>query len=190
MRRLWPRVTLCALFALGGTTGCCARFSSALPEPSDLVGTWRAYYEEHEFERRGCLSEVTGIETLTLRADGTYQQVYEDGKGYVYVSSWSRWFLESSKGSLVLHLEGGRFYPLGIDGAERLASGQLSYHSDDDGRGNSLDLDGSEVILNVVGSYQAPGGRFLDYPPVCDLDSPVIVTFHLVAPDSISTTPP
>jgi hypothetical protein len=180
--RIWPQITMCGSLVLGIAVSC-AGFSHTPLGPSDLAGTWRAHYEEDQFERCGCLSVVTGVETLVLRADGTYQQVYEDGRRYVYAGPWSAWYLEEVPGGVTLHLEGGRFFPLGVGGAERLASGQLSYHSDDDGRGNPLDLDGSEVILNVVGSARASSGRYLEYPPVCDLDSPVIVTFYLVTPD-------
>jgi hypothetical protein len=49
----------------------------------DLVGIWEAHY-----------ADADGIDTLTLRADGTYQQVYKDANGYVYKSSWNKWYLE------------------------------------------------------------------------------------------------
>ncbi|NIQ82575.1 MAG: hypothetical protein GTN93_31755 [Anaerolineae bacterium] len=164
---------------------CCGRWVASYGlEASDLVGTWSADYEA-SFGRR-CWYRMTGVETLTLRADGTYQQIYDDGRGYVYVSPWNRWRLEEDRGASILHLEGGRFYPLGKEWAEALAERSWQYHSDDDGRGQPLDLDGTEVILHV---RSRSGERSLEYPPVCDLDAPVIVNFRLVASPAATSTP-
>ncbi|NIN94247.1 MAG: hypothetical protein GTO49_04500, partial [Anaerolineae bacterium] len=176
--RSWFQFTLSVLVA-ATTASCCGGWLASYDlEASDLVGTWSADYEV-SFGRR-CWYRMTGVETLTLRADGTYQQLYDDGRGYVYVSPWNRWRLEEEedRGASILHLEGGRFYPLGKEWAEALAERSWQYHSDDDGRGQPLDLDGTEVILHV---RSRSGQRCLEYPPVCDLDAPVIVNFRLVA---------
>ena len=167
---------MCIVVALS-IAACWAGLNFPRLEASDLVGTWRADYDEDYFGRR-CWYTVTGVETVSLRTDGTYQQVYDDGRGYVYTSPWNSWYLEDRKGSAILHLEGGRFYPLGTEFAEALADGSSHYHSDDDGTGKPLDLDATEVILHV---RTKSGQRSLEYPPVCDLDSPAIVNFYLVA---------
>jgi len=173
---IWPQMTLCVLLALSAAGCSCAGITRYAFDASDLVGTWRADYAGC-FEKR-CWYLMTGFETLMLRPDGTYQQIYDDGKGYVYTSPWAKWYVEDRKGSAVLHLEGGRFYPLGIGFAEALADGSWYYRSDDDGRGYPLHLDGTEVILHV---RTRSAERSLDYPPVCDPDVPVIVKFYLVA---------
>ncbi len=151
-------------------------------EPSDLVGTWRAVYDVHEYDR-ACWFLVTGVETLTLRADGTYQQVYNDGQGYTYTSPWNKWHFNGR----TLHLEGGRFYPLGIEDAEKLANGQLYYYSDDDGTGRPLELDSTTGV--ILHAWPSHGGEIiLQYPPVCDLDAPLYVEFHLVASPALTST--
>jgi hypothetical protein len=164
---------------------CCAGISFGGLDASDLVGTWTAEYAELDF--RGC-GDATGVETLTLRGDGTYQQAYHDRNGYVYVSPWNKWYMEDERGTSVIHLEGGRFYPLGVQFAEALAHGRAHYHSDDDGRGNPLDLDGTQVIVYAYASSGVPGGLYLEYPPVCDPDSPTIVHFYLTATPSPDST--
>lgn len=174
----------CCVVALSTMRWSCVGWTSDRLDASDLVGTWRAQYDELDF--RGC-GDARGVETLTLRGDGTYHQAYHDRNGYVYASPWNSWYLQDETGTSVVHLEGGRFYPLGIQFAEALARGQAHYHSDDDGRGNPLDLDGTRVILYAYTSSGVPGGVYLEYPPVCDPDSPTIVHFYLPAtptPDS------
>lgn len=176
--RSWFQVTLSVLVA-ATIVSCCGRWLASYDlEASDLVGTWSADYEA-AFGKR-CWYRMTGVETLTLRADGTYQQVYDDGRGYVYVSPWNRWHLKDDRGASILHLEEGRFYPLGIEWAEALAERSWQYHADDDGRGQPLDLDGTEAILFVRASAQRPGGVYFLYPPVCAPDVPVYVEFHRV----------
>jgi len=59
-------------------------------QESDLVGTWQA---QHYF---GVVTE-----TLILRADHTYQQIYENDRAdYYYTSSWEQWYLESRASAL------------------------------------------------------------------------------------------
>jgi len=71
-----------------------------LPETfqiSDLNGMWRAEYG-------------AATDTLILREDRTYKQVYvRHSDGYSFESSWNRWWLERRpSGGLYLHLEGMR----------------------------------------------------------------------------------
>jgi hypothetical protein len=188
--RAWLLTMICVLFTLSTAGGCrSGTDSSDSAEDAVLVGTWKAEYDEREFHRRGCFAAVTGVETLILRADGTYQQIYDDGEGYVYTSPWNEWYQRDNR----VHLDGGRFYPLGIEDAEKLADGRMSWHTDDDGTGHPLDLDNTTgITLQVTRHWYVLEGErevTLDYPPVCDLDSPVIVEFHRVD-TSVSPTAP
>lgn len=133
------------------------------PEASDLVGTWKAVYRDIGFEH------ASGIETLVLRSDGTYQQTYQDGRGYAYTSPWYEWWLDESS---IVHLDRGRFYLNGIVEAEMLAEGDalITYPE--------VTLDGTEIILYVWRDANAPGGLVLEHLPVGDGDSPDIVQFY------------
>jgi hypothetical protein len=186
MARVWLRMILCVLVASSAAACCCAVPSPARSGVSNLTGIWRAEYDEREFRMGGCIDIPTGVETLTLRADGTYQQVYDDGKGYVHTSTWNNWYQDDSGGRAVLHLEGGRFYPLGIKRAESLSRGPWVYTDENGyGWGRSLELNSTEVVLFVTHHWYILKDEHevtLDYPLVCDPDSPVYVTFYLVAP--------
>ena len=75
----------------------------------DLVGTWEARYMEW------------GVDELTLRADGTFKQIYKDRnvKDYVFETPWSEWWVERfPDGRVRLHLQGARYYKVGINVAE------------------------------------------------------------------------
>ncbi len=180
--RTWLQMVMCVLIGLSAAACCCCLPNpNPPPETSDLVGTWRADYDEYfRGHSWSCYGRATGVETLTLRADGTYQQVYDNGKGYAYTSSWNEWRQQYNR----IHLAGGRFYALGIEDATKLASGQLIWHTDDDGTGHPLDLDSTTgITLHVTPRWYVFTNErevTLDYPPVCDLDSPVIVEFHRV----------
>ena len=91
-------LTAPACFAIGESEGennqC-----PALPldfERSDLVGAWVAEYG-------------AALDTLILREDGKYQQVYERyTDGFNFTIGWNEWWLESGdSGILYLHLEKG-----------------------------------------------------------------------------------
>ena len=76
----------------------------------DLVATWQATYG------RG------SVDSITLRDDGTFRQIYSDPAdgGYRYETPWNRWWLEHGPDDLVrLHLEGARYYVDGIETGER-----------------------------------------------------------------------
>jgi hypothetical protein len=127
----------------------CSPVPDAFQE-SDLVGTWQAWY----FPRA-----VT--DTLTLREDGAYRQVYEDDlANYYYTSPWNRWYVEHrSTGTLYLHLEGMR-YCLGTDEICRRdggGGGTHPYH--DPCESITIRNMGNEVILVVQGSegFRYPG---------------------------------
>jgi len=72
-----------------------------LPETfteADLIGTWVASYFLHDKD------------TLIIRANGTYKQIYNDpDSGLQYESDWQEWWIEHRpSGFLRLHLEGMR----------------------------------------------------------------------------------
>jgi hypothetical protein len=76
---------------------------------SDLVGVWEVRYFGG------------GVDRLTIRADGTFKQVYRGTirKDYVWETPWNEWWLECfSDGRVRLHLRGARFYSYGISVAE------------------------------------------------------------------------
>lgn len=85
-----------------------------LPPPagfqdSDLAGTWQTQYGR-------------SVDTLTLSADGTFKQVYQDPTAgdYVYESPSKEWTVERfPDGRVWLHLPGARYYLGGIKMAER-----------------------------------------------------------------------
>lgn len=84
---------------------------------ADLVGTWK-------------LSLPGGsVDHLILRADGTFQQIYQDGaqRDYLFESPRSPWWTERrSDGSLRLHLKGARYYLDETETAERNGRGRCS----------------------------------------------------------------
>jgi hypothetical protein len=165
-----------AWVALSVLAICCAGSTGPALDSAELEDVWVADYDRRDFEQSGCFAIPTGTETITLRADGTYQQTYEDEYGYVFTSTWNNWYLGYSAGRHVIHLEGGRFYPLGIEDAEALAEGRLIY-TNYGVWGDPLQLDGTEVVLYVGFNSHASREMYLYYPPVCDLDSPVTVEF-------------
>jgi hypothetical protein len=98
------------------TFGCCfygipfGYSNGYIPPPSPfnetvLVGTWQAKYGS------------TNIDTITLKADGAYQQVFQAPEiNYYYESPWNEWHVEySQSGKPKLHLEGMRFYAAGVE---------------------------------------------------------------------------
>ena len=67
-------------------------------QESDLIGTWKAEYGGGD------------IDTLILRNDGTFKQIYNDPlSNYSFESEWLHWWIEPRKsGYLRLHMEGMR----------------------------------------------------------------------------------
>jgi hypothetical protein len=80
---------------------------------ADLVGTWQAEY-----------SGGAEIDTLTINADGTFQQVFRTNQGDYYESPWNKWWVEKRpSGCIYLHLEGMRYYAADNEKAEDMARG-------------------------------------------------------------------
>jgi hypothetical protein len=65
-------------------------------QESDLIGTWVASYWSHD------------TDTLIIREDGTYKQIYNDpDSSFHYESDWQEWWTEPRpSGYLRLHLKG------------------------------------------------------------------------------------
>jgi hypothetical protein len=119
-------------------------------EETDLIGTWQSRYHT---------GSVT--DTLILRGDGTYQQIYDDQlANYYYTSPWNRWYVEHrSSGGLYLHLE-GMHYCLSTDEICRReggGGGDWSYY--DRCEGQTIWTMGDEVILAItgIGDSRFPG---------------------------------
>lgn len=76
-------------------------------EVKDLVGTW-------------CRRSHRGIETLIIREDMTFRQIYLERSGYVYDTPWSHWEIERlPQGGTRVHLYGARWFYMGGGYAER-----------------------------------------------------------------------
>jgi hypothetical protein len=125
---------------------------------SDLVGTWQAEYAGGK-----------AIDTITLKADGTYQQVYIEWDGYFYGSPWNNWYLEyRDSGWIYVHLEGMRYYVDSTWFAETggrwptttpgvVGEPKLFYDPGEERLIEMLD----KVILRVAGFDSAPRGIVL-----------------------------
>ncbi len=115
--------------------------------PENLVGTWQATYGP------------TRIDTLTIKADGTYQQVFTTSGGeigdYHWESGWNKWRLEKRpSGCVYIHFEGLRFYESSIEFAEGIASGTVTWLFWDPCEDRVFEMH-SEVILRVEEYQQA-----------------------------------
>jgi hypothetical protein len=91
---------------------CGTKFAAppASLQQSDLAGTWEADYLG------------PGVDTLIIREDGTFKQIYHSTKAedYTYETSWNEWSLEPFRdGRVWLHLPGARYYIDGIGFAEQ-----------------------------------------------------------------------
>ena len=151
---------------------------------SDLVGIWRAEYGVYQ-NYGWDWAKTTGFETLILRADGMYRQIYDDGKGHVREEPWKKWWVyRFADGRVGLWLDGGCFFPMDIDvrfsPLTSSCGGVIYYSTNDDGTGHPLNLweYGAGVLLYVQVPVDNPGEVHLRYPPVYDPDTPIVVTFR------------
>jgi hypothetical protein len=92
-------------------SGCMADYSDppSVLQQTDLAGTWEARYTKRE------------VDTLILKPDGTFKQVYQDKStdDYTYQTTWNQWWIEHfSDGRVRIHLIGARYYKDGIRIAE------------------------------------------------------------------------
>jgi hypothetical protein len=92
------------ILALIGSA-CTSTISNPTSEflKKDIIATWEANYGK-------------GItDTLVIRSDGTYKQLYEDlNTGYKFETEWNHWKIKRfSDGRVWLYLDGGRYYVSG-----------------------------------------------------------------------------
>ena len=159
------------------STSCQSRFI-ATSEPiteRDLTGIWQArYHDVWAYDSKiGEMAKVTGTETLTLRPDGTYRQVYDDGYGSIKSVDGHRWYLDESN---VIHLVDGMWPQLGPEMSalfeEQMYPGVYSR------LGKDYRLDTGEVYIPV---NSLGGGRIeMSHLPTGDPDSSFVVWFHRV----------
>lgn len=127
MKRRWFRAILLSLGLIAFAMACCygafyyieksiEKFEKSKNPPmaleeSDLVGTWKADYD-HYYDG--------GIDTLILKANGTFKQIYENrSRDYIFETPWNKWWLERlPDGRVRIHLKGARYYLHGIREAE------------------------------------------------------------------------
>jgi hypothetical protein len=104
MRTVKYLITIAAIIAALSACANDFRNPPAHIQMPDLVGIWKAEY-------------APGVsDTLTLKSDGTFRQVFEDSrKKYVFDSGWQKWSLEQTpEGIIRLHVQGGQYYLEGI----------------------------------------------------------------------------
>lgn len=149
-------------------TGCLSNLV-ATSEPfsaDDLFGVWQAPYDTS-------LPFVTipSTETLTLRADGTYTQVFARGTaGMVDVVEGQRWYLDEVN---IIHLVGGMWPQLGPERSRLFAKGMIvGVYST---RNKDLPYDASESYLLV--SSIGNGRLEMHHLPTGDPDSPDVIWF-------------
>ncbi|MCB9117804.1 MAG: hypothetical protein M9936_20955 [Caldilinea sp.] len=83
-------------------------------ELSQVIGVWQANYREF-LNPDSPSSRISGVETLTIHADGTYSQLFESAE-YNYSSPMNRWSLILNEGDGVkLQMEGLRYFANGLD---------------------------------------------------------------------------
>lgn len=124
MKRIWWFNVVLLLFLLSVVAVCtvCVVYTpsnireimESQPPPAtfqetDLVGTWEGHY-----------GSPWGTDRLIIRENGTFRQIYINEKGYIYETSWNKWWVERlPDGRVRVHLEGARYYLDGIEMAER-----------------------------------------------------------------------
>jgi hypothetical protein len=151
------RLSIGVLCIIVMITACGGSQYQYVPPPTtfheaDLVGTWQAIYD------------LTSVDTITLKADGTYQQIFKaPASNYYYESPWNKWHIEySASGKPKLHLEGMRYYAYTIEigeGGGRLPNGTpILFHDIDEEK--TLEIT-DKVILRIKGDESSPRGIVL-----------------------------
>lgn len=165
-------VAIAVLVTTSVLLSACLSNLVATSEPfseGDLVGTWQAVYDTSL-----PFVTVTSTETLTLRADGTYTQVFARGRaGMVDEVDGKRWYLDDAK---IIHLVDGLWPQLGPHQSRLFAKRMLGgfYPA----RGKQLALDAGEAYLLVS---SIGNGRFtMHHVPTGDPDSPRVIWFKRI----------
>jgi hypothetical protein len=114
-------------------------------DEADLVGTWQAKYG------------TSRTDTITFKADGTYQQIFQSPlDNYYYESSWNKWYIEYAPPEMPkLYLKDMR-YCTSIYYCETTGSGDTQIYYDFIDR-EVVRLTG-EVILRITGDEDNPKG--------------------------------
>lgn len=156
MKKIGPILVIMLMIVLGCAPGASGTnvehwYCPPVPESfgeTDLIGTWQARYFP---------GSVT--DTLILREDGTYRQVFEDDLAGYYCTRLGKWYLEHrASGGLYLHLE-GMLYRLEIDEpCDKESGGGGNWHYYDPCERQAVRM-GGEVILAVtgLGDFRYPG---------------------------------
>ena len=96
--------------------GPCQRPDSV--EQSQIIGVWQAHYREF-WNPDSPSSQISGVETLNIHADGTYTQHFQSA-GYNYTGPANQWSLVLDEGDgAKLQMEGLRYYANGLDYVNR-----------------------------------------------------------------------
>ena len=87
-------------------------------ELSQVIGVWQANYREF-LNPDSPSSRISGVETLTIHADGTYSQLFESAE-HNYTGPANQWSLVLDEGDgAKLKMEGLRYYANGLDYVNR-----------------------------------------------------------------------
>lgn len=138
---------------------------------SDLVGTWVAEYAD-------------STDTLILKEDGTYKQIYDIPKivpRFYYESGWQKWWIERREsGYLRLHMTGMRLCASVSSLCEREGGGVGDSLAVDYCERDGMRIRAGEVVLIVTGVTErnkpfTPRGIWLRHPRYDDPDAP---TYH------------
>ena len=83
-------------------------------EQSEIVGVWQITYRKYK-NPDSPSSRISGVETLIIHADGTYNQHFQSA-AYNYTSPANRWVLVLNEGDgPKLQMEGLRYFADGLD---------------------------------------------------------------------------
>jgi hypothetical protein len=127
----------------------------------DLIGTWVASYS------------LDDKDTLIIKDDGTYKQIYENPGVILVETDWQKWWLEwRESGYARLHLEGMRRCELFASLCEREGGGldPQEYTAIDMCEGGVIEMP-HEVVLIVTGAkYNTPRGIVLRHTRIAGSD--------------------
>jgi hypothetical protein len=128
---------------------------------NDLIGTWRASYA------------LEDQDTLIIKEDGTYKQIYESQGDILVETEWLKWWLEKREsGYMRLHLENMRRCDdlRSICNREGGGLDSKEYTAIDMCEGSVIEMP-HEVVLIVTGAnYETPRGIILRHTRIAGSD--------------------
>ena len=119
------RVVLCVVLtlAISMLAGCLDddffRYKGPCQRPDDveqsqIIGVWQTHYRRFR-NPDSPSSRISGVETLSIYADGTYSQHFQSA-GYNYTGPANQWSLVLDEGDgAKLQMEGLRYFANGLD---------------------------------------------------------------------------